>query len=128
MAYQWNKNGLPVSGATSQTLVLTNLQTSDAALYSVVITNSSGSVTSAPANLSVSVSGVTIALYPGITIDGVVGYTYGIQSTTDLSTTNGWIGRTNITLTAPTQLWYDSLPALQPQHYYRVVPGPIPIP
>ena len=74
---------------------------------------------------------VSIALYagfPGLTIDGVVGQTYGVQSTLDLSNTNSWVGRTNITLTTPTYLWYDSQPATQPQTYYRVLPGPISIP
>ena len=73
-------------------------------------------------------AGVSLALYPGIAIDGVVSQTYGIQSTSDLSNTNSWVGVTNITLTVPTQLWYDSQPATQPQRYYRVVPGPISVP
>ena len=63
-----------------------------------------------------------------MTIDGVAGQTYGVQSTLDLSNTNSWVGRTNLTLTNATQLWYDSQPATQPQTYYRVVPGPISIP
>jgi hypothetical protein len=71
---------------------------------------------------------VSIALYAGVTIDGAIGLTYGIQSTLDLSNTNSWVGRTNITLTTPTYLWYDSQPATQPQTYYRVLPGPISIP
>ena len=91
-------------------------------------TNVYGSVTSSPAILTANPAGVSIALYAGVAIDGVVGQTYGIQSTTDLSNTNSWAGRTNITLTTPTFLWYDSQPATQPQHFYRVVPRPIPIP
>ena len=71
---------------------------------------------------------VSIALYAGVTIDGVVGHTYGVQSTTNLSNTNSWIGRANVTLTNATQLWYDSQSALQPKTFYRVVPGPILVP
>jgi hypothetical protein len=59
-AYQWFKsvtnlliNGGNVSGATSATLVLSNLALADAASYTVVITNVLGSVTSAPATLIV---------------------------------------------------------------------------
>ncbi len=63
-----------------------------------------------------------------MTIDGVVGRTYGIQSTLDLNNTNSWVGRSNLPLTVPTALWYDSQPATQPQTYYRVLRGPIPIP
>ena len=63
-----------------------------------------------------------------MTIDGVVGQTYGIQTSASLANTNSWAGATNVTLTVPTQIWYDSQPAAQAQHYYRVVPGPISIP
>jgi hypothetical protein len=34
---------------------------------------------------------MSIALHPGITIDGAVGRTYGIQFTTDLSDINSWL-------------------------------------
>lgn len=51
--YQWNKAGQPISGATSSTLTLNNVQTSDASTYTVVVTNSLGSATSSPAFLSV---------------------------------------------------------------------------
>ena len=128
LSYQWLYGSSPVIGGTNASLALTNLQLPDAGSYSVVITNSIGSVTSAPAILTVNPSGVSIALYAGVSIDGVVGQTYGVQSTLDLSNTNSWVGRTNLTLTNATQLWYDSQPATQPQTYYRVVPGPISVP
>jgi hypothetical protein len=73
-----------------------------------------------PAYVSVNPAGVTIA--------GVVGYTYGIQATTDLSTTTSWAGVANVTLSVPTQVWYDSQPATRSQRFYRVLPGPISIP
>jgi uncharacterized repeat protein (TIGR03803 family) len=62
VAYQWRKNGQPlnddsrISGAHSRVLSLTNLDLPDAALYSVVVSNSHGSVTSAPAALQIIVS------------------------------------------------------------------------
>jgi hypothetical protein len=96
--------------------------------YSVVISNSLGSTTSSNAYLTMNPAGVSIALYAGVTIDGVVGLTYGIQSNTDLSNTNGWRGVANVSLDTPNELWFDVQPASQPQRYYRVVPGPIPIP
>lgn len=71
---------------------------------------------------------VSLALYSGITIDGVVGLTYGIHYSADLSNKNGWQGMANVTLGAPTQLWFDLQPANQLQRYYRVVPGRISIP
>ena len=63
-----------------------------------------------------------MALHWGITIDGVVGQTYGIQYSTNLDNTNGWLGLTNLTLELPTELWFDMQPAAQQRRYYRVVP------
>ena len=96
--------------------------------YSVVVTNDYGGAISNPAILTMNPAGVSLDLYSGITIDGVVGLTYGIQSTTDLRNTNSWAGVTNITLAVPKEIWYDSQPANQPRRYYRIVPGPISIP
>ncbi len=128
LSYQWQSNGVAISGATNQTLTLTNLQNSFAAGYSVVVANSYGSVTSAPpANLTINPAGVAIALYPGVKIDGVVGFTYGIQSTTNLSNPNSWIGRTNLTLAVTPVIWSDYQPS-PAQTFYRVLQGPIPIP
>lgn len=50
--YQWMKNGVPIIGATADTLVLTNVQPSDADIYTVVVTNDGGSVTSSPVTLT----------------------------------------------------------------------------
>jgi hypothetical protein len=128
LSYQWLKNGTPLQAASASSLVLTNLQLTDAGTYSVVLTNDYGSTTSSNAYLTVNPAGVSLALYSGITIDGVVGLTYGIQYSTDLSNTNGWRGMANVTLSVPTELWFDVQPANQPQRYYRVVPGPISVP
>ncbi|MBO0724436.1 MAG: immunoglobulin domain-containing protein, partial [Blastocatellia bacterium] len=53
LAYQWQKDGADVPGATGAALTLTNVQTSDAGSYSVVVSNSLGDVTSDPATLTV---------------------------------------------------------------------------
>ncbi len=50
--FQWNHNGAPVSGATSATLTLTNISGTDAGAYTVTVSNSSGSVASATALLT----------------------------------------------------------------------------
>ena len=129
LSYQWLINGTPIQGASGSSLILTNLQATNAGNYSVVITNAYGSVTSSNAYLTMNPAGVSLALYAGITIDGVVGLTYGIQYNTNLNNTNGWQGVANVTLGIPTELWFDVQPAFQqPQRYYRVVPGPISIP
>src|SRR6266568_1205571 len=51
--YQWRFNGDSRSGATSATYALTNVQTSDAGRYDVIVANSHGDVVSAPAFLIV---------------------------------------------------------------------------
>lgn len=53
ITFQWRKNGVAIAGATSSTLVLSNVSSADAALYDVVATNSLGSITTAPALLTV---------------------------------------------------------------------------
>jgi hypothetical protein len=53
LTYQWHKGGAPMVGATSESLVLENVQAADAGDYSVVVSNASGSVASGPATLLV---------------------------------------------------------------------------
>ncbi len=52
--YQWRKGGVPIVGATNQSLTLNSMQVSAAGSYDVVVTNSAGSVTSDAATLTVS--------------------------------------------------------------------------
>ena len=52
-SYQWRKDGVAITGATSDTLILSNTAAGDAAAYTVVVTNAGGSVTSSAATLSV---------------------------------------------------------------------------
>lgn len=61
---QWYKDGVTLAGATSTTLTLSNVALSAAGTYSVVATNSAGSVTSNSASLSVSGSAPTFTLQP----------------------------------------------------------------
>jgi hypothetical protein len=98
-------------------------------IFSAVVTNVLGSVTSAPAVPTVNPVGTSIATYAGVTINGGVGFTYGIQGSSNLSDTNTWRGLTNLVLTATNEIWVDlSSPANRTFQYYRVLPGPISIP
>jgi hypothetical protein len=127
LIYQWFRNGSAVPNGTNAVLSFDSIQFTNAGLYSVVVSNPYGSVTNAPAEVVVNPAGVSLGLYPGISIIGVVGYNYIIQRTTDLSNTNAWVTMTNLTLAQPVQLWVDtsvdvSLPA-NPHHFYQVLPG-----
>ena len=94
-----------------------------------------GSATGGQAVLTVKVADLSISLatldaqnVAALTIGGVANQTYGIEIADGLGQTSGWIGLTNLILNAPTNVWYDPGPATLPQRYYRVVPGPMPLP
>ncbi len=53
LRYQWFRDGREVDRADAATLSLTNTRLNDAAIYTVRVSNSAGSVTSAPAALAV---------------------------------------------------------------------------
>jgi hypothetical protein len=126
--YQWRKDGADIPGATNSVLTLTNLQVTDEGIYTVLASDTFTNVLSQQATLTVNPVIVSVALHAAVTVDGLIGHTYGVQSTTDLNNTNSWVGRTNITLANPTEVWYDPQPATSPQTYYRALPGPIPTP
>ena len=54
LSYQWRKDGVAISGATSSTYTIASTKNSDAGSYTVVVTNSAGSVTSNSTVLTVS--------------------------------------------------------------------------
>ena len=124
--YQWFKNGMPLAGGTNQTFTIPSIQFTNAGFYSVVVTSAFGSVTNTPAQVVVNPAGVSLGMYPGITVTGTVGYVYSIQSTPSLSNTNGWITLTNLTLQQSPELWLDSSvnasSHANPKYFYRVVP------
>lgn len=126
--YQWFKDGSALSGATGATLTLANLDTSAGGNYVVVVSNSVSSVTSSPALLLLNAANISMGLYPGLTIDGVAGNTYGIEYTTNVTDTASWITLTNLTLTQPVQLWVDTsadaMVGTVPHRSYRVVAVP----
>jgi hypothetical protein len=53
LSYQWRRSGNDVSDATNSSLALLNVQDTNAGNYTVVVTNSSGSVTSSVARLDI---------------------------------------------------------------------------
>jgi uncharacterized delta-60 repeat protein len=110
--YQWMKANVagnnPIPGATNATLTLTNVQSSATASYSVVVTNSAGSVTSTGAMLTVSTAAVapTITTQPvGQMVVAGGGATFSVAATGNPAPTYQWrkatvalSGATNATL------------------------------
>lgn len=65
IAYQWQRNGVDIPGATASSYTIDSAQLADnGAQYRVVLTNAAGSLTSDPATLS-----VTAAQPPNVTIN-----------------------------------------------------------
>jgi hypothetical protein len=135
LSYQWLQNGLAVVQGTDSSLVLTNLQTTNAGSYTLVVSNLNGSATSRPAVVQVKVADVAIALLAtntqnlaALTIAGVANQTYGIQGSSNLTQAGGWVGLTNYVAAVPTNVWFDPAPATNTRTFYRVSQGPIAIP
>ena len=134
MQYSWSKNGSPVGNATNSSLSFTNLQLTNTGAYTLFITNAAGSSNSAPVQLSVKLADFSLIhsnsppVSMTMSIGGLVGRTYGIQSATNLTGSVLWRGLTNLTLTNASQFWTDPRSLTFPQSYYRIVPGPISIP
>jgi len=53
LSYQWRFNGMDLPGAVQSTLSRANVQPVNEGTYAIVVQNSSGSITSAPASLTV---------------------------------------------------------------------------
>jgi len=84
LAFQWKFNGSALTGATSTSLTLSNVQSANAGTYTVTVSNAVGSVTSTGATLTVSTGGGSPSKYnltgfatvsPGTTGGGVIAET-----------------------------------------------------
>jgi hypothetical protein len=112
LGYQWVKNAIQyltdtnnISGARTNTLTLTNVAPSDAGTYTVVVTNPAGSVTSAPAILTVLVPPAIVAQPQSQTnyFGTTAAFIFGVTGTQPLSyqwrkDTADLPGRTNASL------------------------------
>jgi len=90
ITYQWQKNGVPLAGATSSSLSLTNISLTDTGTYTVLIGGSSpcGSLLSGPAVLTINPLPLTITAATtttfcaggSVVINATPGYTYQWQN------------------------------------------------
>ncbi|MGZ5508771.1 MAG: immunoglobulin domain-containing protein, partial [Limisphaerales bacterium] len=108
ITYQWLRDGSVITGATNATLALTNMQSTDAGNYQVVVSNALGSVTSVAAPVKVTdmrpwlgQQPINHTNFPGTSVDlgvpvngsGPMTYTWrfvfnGTTNTTNIPTTN----------------------------------------
>lgn len=127
LTYQWQFDGVSISGATNTSLTLDDFQSSEAGSYDVIISNSFGSVTSAVATvnppssssytLAVSASGSTLNLsWPG-TASGFI-----LESCTSLKPPASWVPVTNVPV-ADGPNYMVSVPMSGSAGYYRLRKG-----
>ncbi len=80
LAYQWQKAGAPITAATQSSYTIPSVQAGDAGEYSVVVSNSAGSVPSTTATLAV-VSAETTAGHAMLESGYTPGGTITVEST-----------------------------------------------
>jgi uncharacterized lipoprotein YddW (UPF0748 family) len=69
LGYRWRFNGMDIPGATTSTLALTDIQSSDEGIYSVVINNIAGGLASSNATLTVTIPPVITSHPQDQTVD-----------------------------------------------------------
>jgi streptogramin lyase len=126
LAYQWLFNGSNIVGATKSSFAITNVQPTDAGNYSVIVTNSQGSITSSDAVLTVSqpislvVQFSKIDNLPGgttaLTLTGNTGSHYEVDGSTNLV---DWTVLTNFTAISNYYQVIINAPTNSPGFFYR---------
>jgi hypothetical protein len=126
--YQWNFSGTPLGGATNAWLTVTNVQMAQAGNYTVVITNSAGSIASGAA-LAVTNPVITLSATGGagmgmtpsgfaIQLSVPVGYTYVVLASTDLQ---NWTPITTNVAVSASETITDASATNYTSRYYRAM-------
>ena len=95
LSYQWRKNGTAISGATSASYTTPATTSADnGALFSVVVTNAKGSVTSANATLTVKSSDTTLPVITSqpasVTVNAGSPATFSVTATSGSAMSYQW--------------------------------------
>jgi len=127
LSYQWFFDGTNIAGATSPSLSFTNVQLQHEGGYSVVITNSYGSVTSTVAQLiillppSISINPANVsATNVAISLSSVAGVTYTLQYKNSLQDSTWTDILPSVPGTGGVLLLQDPNGSLLPSRFYRV--------
>jgi hypothetical protein len=102
LSYQWQQNGVAISGATSSTFI-SPASSVDGTLFAVIVRNAVGSVTSSPAILSVSTAPGQLTLNPanGLNFATVNLGTTSSMTVTLTNTSVDYITISNTSVTGP---------------------------
>jgi uncharacterized delta-60 repeat protein len=121
LTYQWSKDAVPISTATNATLVIPNVQPSQAGLYAVAISNDFTGVVSASAALAVMSSSGAGA--PGFTsnqfgfgISGPAASSFVVEASTNLQT---WLPLSTNTFGTGLFQFLDPDSPTNPIRFYR---------
>ena len=131
LSYQWFFNStITITGSTTDsTLLLTNIQPSQAGAYEVVVTNIAGAVTSPPAMLSV-ILPVERRPVPGVKVTGETGSLLNVDYANSVRPAPDWTRLGSVSLTGTSQYYFDLTLPLPPQRFYRAwqtgTPGVVP--
>jgi hypothetical protein len=120
-SYQWFRDGQPLAGATSATLLIASAGAADAGLYTVEVRNPAGVTMSPPATL-------TVLLRPAASIErglegvtlswpAVAGRAYTVLASTNLV---DWAELTNLVAMGPTLSFADVAALNFPQRYFQL--------
>jgi uncharacterized repeat protein (TIGR03803 family) len=127
LVFQWQKNsanltnGGNISGATNSTLTITDISDSDAASYSVLLSNATGTVLSSNATLTVIDPPIIAAQPPNLLVLAGSNATFGVSLTSSAPAFYQWqfnssnlLSATNVTYTIPSAVTNEA-------GYYSVV-------
>ena len=117
-SYQWLLDGKVLAGATNHCLSVSDLDTGLAGVYTVVISNVDGAVTSTPAMLQV-IPGVERRSVPAIEVARAIGSLLSLDYASTLSPAPDWSVLDGVSLASTSQFYFDVTQPLPPQRFYR---------
>jgi len=126
LSYHWYFGTNSLNGLTGSEITVTNLQTTNAGSYSVIVSNSLGTLNSSNAQLVVNDACVDIHMYAGLNISGLQGATYVLKFSTNLADTNfaNWTPLATNTMTGSNWFYLDMDSPFSPVRFYGVKLAP----
>jgi uncharacterized repeat protein (TIGR03803 family) len=116
--YHWYFDGTNIPSCTSSNLVMTNILSSESGTYSVVLSNSFGTLSSAPVAVNV-IPAVERRPVPGVEVTGEDGSLVNVDYANALSAMPFWSALGSVNLSGTPQYYFDLTLPIPPQRFYR---------
>jgi hypothetical protein len=107
-----------VASSTNCRLEWSNCDYSQSGVYTVVVSNAFGAVTSAPVMLNV-IPSVERRPVPGVKVTGEIGSSLKVEYANILGSPTNWLPLATLSLTNPPQYCFDVTTPLPPRRFYR---------